>query len=140
MNQTLIINHNSDLGKSSITKINKKAVEDALRQDSGYIFLPGRESLGRIIEVKHRDGAIHFKRADWQNPKASFGLPVSDYEIRLGSDNIGFEIILGEVRREKTKINTEKSLPVYQMIPSSSWWLDQNQTRTKLELKEILIE
>ena len=65
-----------------------KEIENFLSLKTAYLFKPDEESLGKIIDLHRIGGQIFFKKNDWPNPGASFGLPVSDYEIRLGSKKV----------------------------------------------------
>ena len=118
--------------------IKKDWIDQALSFGSGYLFRPGKESLGKITGVTQLQQKILFKRADWSNPQASFGLSVSDYEVRLGSDSLGFIILVGEVRRQETDTDYgNPPSPVYSLQPSRAWWLDKNQTRTEIDLLSL---
>ena len=115
--------------------IKESEIEEALAMDTGYLFRPGKESLGKITEVSYLEEKLFFKRADWPNPQASFALLVADYEVRLGSQEQGFLILGGEVRRQVVGVDSNSSLPVHYLIPVRAWWLDQNQTRTMIDPK-----
>ncbi len=114
--------------------IMNKDLETALAMGTGYLFRPGKESLGRIIEARYVEEKLFFKRADWPNPEASFGLSVSDYEIRMGTPERGFLILGGEVRRQVDEIEGNSSVPIHYLIPTRAWWLDRNQSRTPVGL------
>ena len=104
----------------------------------GYIFLPGKETLGKVINIERKNGLIEFQRADWPNLEKSFALAVNEYELRLGSINQGFIIILGKVSRLELEKGAVSRLKRYQLIPSDAWWLDINQSRQRLGLDQLL--
>ncbi len=110
-----------------------------LSASDGHLFLPGDESLGRVVEL-NRTGVcdFYFTRADWPNPEKSFGLPVADYELRMGSEKDGFVIILGEVKRvDATNQVNDGSRPRYRLFSRSAWHLDKNQSRVSIDFSEL---
>ena len=117
-----------------ISKLNK-----ILSGSDGHLFLPGDESLGRVVEL-NRTGVcdFYFARADWPNPEKSFGLPVADYELRMGSEKDGFVIILGEVKRaDATTRANDESRPRYRLFSRLAWHLDKNQSRVSIDFSEL---
>ena len=58
-------------------------------------------------------GKSFFKRADWPNPRASFALPVAEYEIRLGSETSEFLILKGKVVKVPEISESNTSIPSY---------------------------
>jgi hypothetical protein len=114
--------------------IDMNRLRKALSEKEGYLFRPGQESMGKIVDIKQEEERILFKRADWPHSVARFGLSVSDYEIRLGSQAEGFVVLIGSVRRKQSENHNSEEHPVYILEPSQAWWLDQNQTRNKLDL------
>ena len=80
---------------------------------------------------------FEFQRADWPNLEKSFALAVNDYELRLGSINLGFIIFLGQVNRVGLENEADAGLKRYQLIPSDAWWLDANQSRQRLQLDQL---
>ncbi len=127
-------NVSSPVQISAKSFISPSLLKKAFLLGSGYIFRPGSESLGKIVEVKNMGGDIYFQRADWPNPDSSYGLPVSTYEIRVGGGDLGFVILVGEVRRERKQLDNQNILPVYFLRPDRGWWLDKNQTRLEIDL------
>jgi hypothetical protein len=114
--------------------IGMNRLKQALSEKEGYLFRPGQESMGKIVDIKQEEKGIVFKRADWPNPVSTFGLTVSDYEIRLGSNEEGFIVLVGQVRRVQNEKDYTGETPVYLLEPSQAWWLNQNQTRKELDL------
>jgi hypothetical protein len=116
----------------SLIGINK--LKKALSAKDGYLFRPGQESMGKIMDIKQGKGGILFKRADRSNSGSRFSLSVANYEIRIGSQEEGFVVLTGSV----TKLQKDKDYageePVYLLEPSKAWWLDQDQIRTELDL------
>jgi hypothetical protein len=120
--------------KALIRKLNK-----VLSASDGHLFLPGDESLGRVVEL-NRTGVcdFYFTRADWPNPEKSFGLAVADYELRMGSEKDGFVIMLGGVKRaDLTTQENDRSRPRYHLASHSAWYLDENQSRLSIDLSEL---
>ena len=114
-----------------------KVFKTVIDLSEGYIFLPGKETLGKVINIVRKNGLIEFQRADWPNLEKSFALAVNDYELRLGSINQGFIIILGQVSRLESEKEAVSKLKRYQLIPSDAWWLDANQSRQRLKLDQL---
>ena len=110
-----------------------KVFNTVIDMSEGYIFLPGKETLGKVINIVRKNGMIEFQRADWPNLEKSFALAVNDYELRLGSINQGFIIILGQVSRLESEKEAVSRLKRYQLIPSDAWWLDANQSRIRVK-------
>ena len=114
-----------------------EVLKTVIGMPEGYIFLPGKETLGKVINIKRKNGLIEFQRADWPNLEKSFALAVNEYELRLGSINQGFIIILGKVSRLELEKGAVSKLKRYQLIPSDAWWLDINQSRQRLGLDQL---
>jgi len=114
-----------------------EVLKTVIDMPEGYIFLPGKETLGKVINIKRKNGLIEFQRADWPNLEKSFALAVNEYELRLGSINQGFIIILGKVSRLELEKGAVSKLKRYQLIPSDAWWLDINQSRQRLGLDQL---
>jgi predicted HicB family RNase H-like nuclease len=114
-----------------------KVFKTVIDLSEGYIFLPGKETLGKVINIVRKNGLIEFQRADWPNLEKSFALAVNDYELRLGSINQGFIIILGQVSRIESEKEAVSRLKRYQLIPSDVWWLDANQSRQRLQVEQL---
>jgi len=104
----------------------------------GYLFRPGKESLGKISEVSLGGGGIYFRRADWPNPAVRFGLPVSNYEMRLGSEDLGFIVIEGEVQRQESERDNNLTSAIHYLTPARAWWLSNKQERIELDL-DVLV-
>jgi hypothetical protein len=114
--------------------IGMNRLRKALSEKEGYLFRPGQESMGKIVNIKQEGERFLFERADWPHSVARFGLSVSDYEIRLGSQEEGFVVLIGSVRRKEDENDYSEEHPVYILEPSQAWWLDQNQNRKELDL------
>ena len=114
-----------------------EVLKTVMDMPEGYILLPGKETLGKVINIVRKNGVFEFQRADWPNLEKSFALAVNDYELRLGSINQGFIIFLGQVNRVGLENEADAGLKRYQLIPSDAWWLDANQSRQRLQLDQL---
>ena len=112
-------------------------LKTVIDMSEGYIFLPGKETLGKVVNIVRKNGFIQFHRAYWPNLEKGFALPVNDYELRLGSISQGFIIFLGQVSELELEGEAVAGLKKYQLIPSDAWWLDANQSRQRLELDQL---
>jgi hypothetical protein len=122
-------------GQANFPKV--EALKTVIGMPEGYIFLPGKETLGKVINIVRKNGVFEFQRADWPNLDKSFALAVNDYELRLGSIKQGFIIILGQVNRIGLENERDAGHKRYQLIPSDAWWLDANQSRQRLHLDQL---
>lgn len=122
-------------GQTNFPKV--EALKTVIDMPEGYIFLPGKETLGKVINIVRKNGLFEFQRADWPNLDKSFALAVNDYELRLGSINQGFIIILGQVNRIELEKESVVRLKRYQLIPRDAWWLDSKQSRQRLQLDQL---
>jgi hypothetical protein len=114
-----------------------EVLKTVIDMPEGYIFLPGKENLGKVINIVIKNGLIEFQRVDRPNLNKSFALAVNDYELRIGSISQGFIIILGKVSRLELEKEAVSRLKRYQLIPKDAWWLDTNQSRQRLELDQL---
>jgi hypothetical protein len=128
-------NIDQTLRQASFPKL--EVLKTVIDMPEGYIFLPGKETLGKVTNIVRKNGLIEFQRADWPNFEKSFALALNDYELRLGSINQGFIIILGQVSRIESEKEAVSRLKRYQLIPSDVWWLDANQSRQRLVLDQL---
>jgi len=118
-------------------RLRAKALKQALNSSSGQVFLPGKEALGKVVQVQRGNESFLFTRADWANPEKSYALAVTDYELRMGAPSLGFVILSGEVKRTTELTEDNNTRPRYQLRPTRAWWLDSNQSRKRIELGEV---
>jgi len=103
-----------------------------IQLSEGFLFLPNLEAMGRVVDLNFTDEYVGFTRGDWPNPNRSYALPVSDYELRVGNQETGYVILLGQITRGK--VGGENTRARYHMSPSQVWWLDANQSRREIDL------
>lgn len=107
-------------------------VQRIIHSSVGFLFLPNLEALGRVVDLNCTQESVFFTRGDWPNPKRSYALPVTDYELRIGTQETGYIILLGQVNRKKVSKQTTRTR--YHLSPSRIWWLDANQSRQEMDL------
>ena len=102
-----------------------------------FIFLPDRESLGKIIIEEAEGENILFHRSDWNKPGRSFALNAEEYEIRSVLQNEETVILLGNVKLEQqeTKVDGKEVHNRYQMLVIDAWKLDLAQQRVPLKIR-----
>jgi hypothetical protein len=102
-----------------------------------FLFLPDRESLGKITIEEAEGGNILFYRSDWNKPGRSFALNAEEYEIRSVLQNKETVILLGNVKpeQEETKVDGEEVPNRYQMWVIDAWKLNLNQQRVPLKIR-----
>ena len=102
-----------------------------------FLFLPDRESLGKITIEEAEGENILFYRSDWNKPGRSFALNAEEYEIRFVIQNKETVILLGNVKleQEKTKVDGEEVQNRYQMLVIDAWKLNLNQQRVSLRIR-----
>jgi len=103
-----------------------------IQLSEGFLFLPNLEAMGRVVDLNFTYEYVGFTRGDWPNPNRSYALPVSDYELRVGNQETGYVILLGQITRGK--VGGENTRARYHMSPSQVWWLDANQSRREIDL------
>ena len=102
-----------------------------------FLFLPDRESLGKITIEEAEGENILFYRSDWNKPGRSFALNAEEYEIRSVLQNKETVILLGNVKpeQEETKVDGEEVPNRYQMLVIDAWKLNLNQQRVPLKIR-----
>ncbi|MEK9783462.1 MAG: hypothetical protein VW312_02390 [Opitutales bacterium] len=102
-----------------------------------FLFLPDRESLGKITIEEAEGENILFYRSDWNKPGRSFALNAEEYEIRSVLQNKETVILLGNVKpeQEETKVDGEEVQNRYQMLVIDAWKLNLNQQRVPLKIR-----
>ena len=102
-----------------------------------FLFLPDRESLGKITIEEAEGENILFYRSDWNKPGRSFALNAEEYEIRSVLQNKETVILLGNVKleQEETKVDGEELQNRYQMLVIDAWKLNLNQQRVSLKIR-----
>jgi hypothetical protein len=102
-----------------------------------FLFLPERESLGKITIEEAEGENILFYRSDWNKPGRSFALNAEEYEIRFVLQNKETVILLGNVKleQEETKVDGEEVQNRYQMLVIDAWKLNLNQQRIPLKIR-----
>lgn len=118
----------------SLSLFELSQVKDA---KESFLFLPDRESLGKITIEEARGENILFYRSDWNKPDRSFALNAEEYEIRSVLQNEETVILLGNVKlkQEETKVDGEQVPNRYQMLVIDAWKLNLNQQRVPLKIR-----
>ena len=95
-----------------------------------FLFLPDRESLGKITIEEAQGENILFYRSDWNKPGRSFALNAEEYEIRSVLQNKETVILLGNVKLEQEEPSGWGEVQNrYQMLVIDAWKLNLNQQR-----------
>ena len=152
VNQTLGVLPNFIDQESSLVELvsdNENAQEDKKNQSElfdlsmikeakeSFLFLPDRESLGKISIQKAGRENIIFHRSDWKKPGHSFALNAGEYEIRSVLKNMETIILLGNVKRQEKEIVEVKTdiQNLFQMLVTEAWKLNSNQQRILLRIR-----
>jgi len=101
-----------------------------------FLFLPDRESLGKITIEDAGGENILFYRSDWNKPGRSFALNAEEYEIRSVLKNEETVILLGNVKQQKQESEEDaKVINRYQMHVLDAWTLNRDQQRVPLKIR-----
>ena len=112
-------------------------LSQVMEAKESFLFLPDRESLGKITIEEAEGENILFYRSDWNKPGRSFALNAEEYEIRSVLQNKETVILLGNVKpeQEETKVDGEEVKNRYQMWVIDAWKLNLNQQRVSLKIR-----
>ena len=101
-----------------------------------FLFLPDRESLGKITIEEAEGENILFYRSDWNKPGRSFALNAEEYEIRSVLKNEETVILLGNVKQQREENEVDaKVINRYQMQVLDAWTLNSDQQRIPLKIR-----
>ena len=137
LSKTAISDEQKDGGKKRFL-LNLFELSQLNEAKESFLFLPDRESLGKITIEEAEGENILFYRSEWNKPGRSFALNAEEYEIRSVLKNEETVILLGNVKQQKQeekKVDGEEVQNRYQMHVLDAWTLNRDQQRVPLKIR-----
>jgi len=137
LSKTAISDEQKDGGKKRFL-LNLFELSQLNEAKESFLFLPDRESLGKITIEEAEGENILFYRSEWNKPGRSFALNAEEYEIRSVLKNEETVILLGNVKQQKQeekKVDGEEVQNRYQMHVLDAWTLNLDQQRVPLKIR-----